>query len=98
MSEQPMKEKKPLAILREKRGGIPEPLMDRYRKQRKLRKSIVTVLEKGPKTVPEIAGLLGIPSHEVLWIVMGMKKYGDVKEGKEQDNYYEYMLLKEDAK
>jgi len=55
----------PREIIRE------EPLMH---------KPILAVLEAGPLTVPEIAEQIGCPSDEVLFWVMGMRRYGHVVE------------------
>ena len=92
------KEKKPIQILRDRRGGVPKERMENHRERTKIRKRITEALEDGPKTVPEIAKITGLPNHEVMWYVMGMKKYGEVAEGEERDEYYEYVLLKEENK
>ena len=94
MTEEPQKEK-PIKIIRERRGGVPKDLVERSRAQTKMRKKIIQALEDGPKTVPEVAKATAMPSHEVLWKLMGMKKYGLVVEGEERDGYYEYALKKE---
>jgi len=56
------------------------------------RQRILAVLSDGPKTVPEISAALGRPSHEVMFWVMGMRKYGLVAEAGEptDDGYYQY--------
>jgi predicted Rossmann fold nucleotide-binding protein DprA/Smf involved in DNA uptake len=41
---------------------------------------ILAALEAGPLTVPEIAEQIGSPSDEVLFWVMGMRRYGHVVE------------------
>ena len=94
MTEEPQKEK-PIKIIRERRGGVPKDLVERSRAQTKMQKAIIQVLEDGPKTVPEVAKAAAIPSHEVLWKLMGMKKYGLVVEGEERDGYYQYALKEE---
>jgi predicted transcriptional regulator len=88
-------EKKPIQVLRERRGGVPKELLERSRAHTKTRKKILQALKDGPKTVPEVAKATAMPSHEVLWRLMGMKKYGLVVEGGERDGYYEYALTKE---
>ena len=89
--EEPQKEK-PIKIVRERRGDVPPELFERARGQMKTRKKIIRALEDGPKTVPQIAKVTAMPSHEVLWKLMGMKKYGLVVEGEECNGYYEYAL------
>ena len=91
MPEEPRKEE-PIKIIRERRGGVPKDLMERSRLQAQTRKKIIQALEDGPKTVPEVAKATAMPSHEVLWKLMGMKKYGLVVEGEERDGYYQYAL------
>jgi len=94
MTEEPQTEK-PIKIIRKRRGGVRQELLERSRTQTKTRKRIVQALEDGPKTVPEIAKVTAIPGHEVLWKLMGMKKYGLVVEGEQRDGYYEYALKEE---
>lgn len=55
---------------------------------------IVAVLREGPKRIPEIAEALGHPSHEVMYWIMAMWRYGTVVEaGKADDEgYYQYKL------
>ena len=89
------RERKPIQVLRERRGGVPKELLERSRAQAKMRKKISEALEDGPKTVPEVAKATAMPSHEVLWKLMGMKKYGLVVEGEERDGYYQYALKEE---
>ena len=86
------KEKKPVQILRERCGGASKELMEQHRAQRKIQKQLKQALKEGPKTVPEIAKQTGIPSHDVLWHLMSMKKYGQIVEGQERESYYEYRL------
>jgi len=89
------KQKKPIQMLRERRGGVPKALTERNRQQARILKQLNAALEDGPKTPPELADAVGMPTHEVLWYLMGMRKYGEVVEGQERDDYYEYALAKE---
>jgi len=89
------KARKPLQILRERRGGLPKDLVQRNRSQTALRRKIVAALETGPKTVPELSAETGIPTDQTLYFVMALKKYGKVAEGAERDDYYEYVLIEE---
>jgi hypothetical protein len=83
---------KPIQILRERRGGVPKELMERSRRQAQMHKSLTAVLKDGPKTVPEIAQITKLPTHELFWYLMGMRKYGQIVEGEERDGYFEYAL------
>ena len=96
--KQEQESKKPIQILRARRGGLPHGLMDQNRRQKKLQKQLVEGLKNGPQTVPELAQIAGIPTHEVLWHVMCMKKYGKIVEGEECDGYFKYELSEESQK
>jgi len=87
--------KKAIQILRERRGGVPRELVERNRQQSMTRKRITEALRSKPSTVPELAREIDQPSHEVLWHVMGMKKYGKVVEAEQVDGYFKYQLIDE---
>ena len=89
------KEKPTSQILRERRGGVPKELLAFNRENTGIRRKITEALNDGPRTVPDIAGITGIPGHQVFWHLMSMKKYGKVVEGEERDSYYEYALKEE---
>lgn len=56
-----------------------------------MRDKILEVLQEGSKTVPEIAEAVGYPSPEVMYWVMGMRKYGHLTEdGENDEGYYLY--------
>jgi len=60
-----------------------------------MRARILKVLAAGPQTVPEIAEALGKPTHEVVFWVMGLRKYGYVAEIKEvtEEGYFRYQAI-----
>jgi hypothetical protein len=60
-----------------------------------MRARILEVLESGPQTIPQIAEALGKPSHEVVYWVMGLRKYGWIVEIKEvdDDGYFHYQAI-----
>lgn len=45
-----------------------------------MRDRIAALLQEGTKTVPEIAEALGAPTHETMFWVMAMRRYGMVEE------------------
>ena len=53
---------------------------------------ILATLAQGPLTVPEIAASLNRPSAEVMYWVMGMRRYGKVVELREptDDGFFQY--------
>jgi len=60
-----------------------------------MRGRILKTLAQGPLTVPEIASAIGSPTHEVMFWVMGMRKYGYVAELKEatDEGYCRYQAI-----
>ena len=68
------------------------------RREPGMRKKILEALEQGPKTVPELAGELGLPSRDVPWWVMGCVRYNFVEPTGEttSDGYHKYALTGEE--
>ena len=46
----------------------------------------------GPLTVPELSEATGLPSPDVLWHVMAMKRYGMLNEHAKDGDYFRYAL------
>jgi len=63
------------------------------------RRRILEALASGPLTVPEIAEAVGRPTHEVVFWVMGMRKYGHLAEIKEanDEGFYLYQALEKEG-
>ncbi|HHE46460.1 MAG TPA: MarR family transcriptional regulator [Bacteroidetes bacterium] len=60
-----------------------------------MRDKIIAVLQDGPKTIVEIAESLGCPSHEVMYWVMAMWRYGRIEETAvkpDDDGYFKYRV------
>jgi predicted Rossmann fold nucleotide-binding protein DprA/Smf involved in DNA uptake len=53
---------------------------------------ILAALHDGPLTIPEIARAIDSPTHEVVFWVMGMRRYGWLAEikGATVDGYFQY--------
>ena len=81
--------------LRQERKFIIQKTSARVSRQNKTVKAIKEELEKGDRTVPEIAEAVDLPAHEVLWYVAALKKYGEVLEAKKDSGYYRYKLAAE---
>ena len=64
-----------------------------------MRGPILAALADGPHTVPEIAAAIGHPAHEVVLWVMGMRRYGYLREvkGSAGDGYFRYEPAGRDA-
>ncbi len=70
--------------------GISEVMRD----EMVVRDKITDLLQQEPKTIPQIAEILGYPSREILIWVMAMWRYGSVEETGRADakGYYQYRL------
>ncbi len=92
-------QKKALAALRQRIGGIGEEKRQAQRHLMTARKSILKFLEAKPATVPQIARALEMPADEALWHVTGMRKYGKVIETGEDGDYplYAPVVFEEQA-
>ncbi len=63
---------------------------------------ILAALKTGPLTVPEIAEQIGYPSNEVLFWIMGMRRYGHVVEvigdsSPTDEGYFRYASVSQEA-
>ena len=69
------------------------------RDEQVMRRQILAVLADGPLTVPEIAAALERPTHEVMFWVMGLRKYGWLAEDKEvnDDGYFRYEAVEREG-
>ena len=69
------------------------------RDEQVMRRRILAALEDGPLTVPEIATAVERPSHEVMFWVMGLRKYGWLGEIKEvtDEGYYRYQVVEREG-
>lgn len=69
------------------------------RDEQVMRRHILAALEDGPLTVPEIATAVERPSHEVMFWVMGLRKYGWLAEIKEvtDEGYYRYQVVEREG-
>jgi predicted transcriptional regulator len=86
-----------LKALREAHRDTVERTQALLKEQQAFRKRLREVMAHGPQTVPEIAAAADLPSEEVLWHVMAMKKYDLVREVGKDGEYYQYVLAEEVA-
>jgi hypothetical protein len=72
--------------------------LETARQETGMRKRILETLEAGPKTIPEIAASLGLPSSKVLWWVMGCVRYSFVEPSGETtpEGYHKYRIAGRD--
>lgn len=85
-------DKELLKRLREDRKAAVERARKASREQAGDIKKIKAALKGGGSTVPDLAGVLGMPESRVLWYVAALRKYGDVVEGEKKGDYYAYQL------
>jgi hypothetical protein len=71
---------------------LPRDIREVIREEPVMRPRILAALAGGPLTVPQIAEAVGAPTHEVVFWVMGMRRYGWLAEikGSEVDGYFAY--------
>ena len=69
------------------------------REEHVMRARILEVLGAGPLTIPELAAAIGCPTHEVVLWVMGMRRYGHVREikGATDEGYFRYEAVAKGA-
>jgi hypothetical protein len=64
-----------------------------------MRSQILQLLAEGPRTVPEIAEALGRPTHEAMFWVMGMRRYGWLREtGVADEGYFRYQAVEREKR
>lgn len=90
--DKPAKEKTPLTLLRERRGGMSDELKEYFKEQQRIRKALREALKGGAKSVPEIAAACSLDKQATLWHVMAMRRYGELVEAAEQNGYPLYAL------
>ena len=70
-------------------------LREIVREEPVMRAQILALLQGGARTIPEIAAALGVPTHEVVFWVMGMRRYGHLREvkGATDEGYFRYEAI-----
>jgi predicted transcriptional regulator len=66
-----------------------------YKEQRRIQQEICKIIRDTPKTVPDVAMAISLPTHEVLWHLTAMKKYGIVAESGMCGDYPLYQKAEE---
>lgn len=90
-------QKAALAAFRERMGGISDAKKAHERTVRAARAAIRKGLAAAPATVPALATAVSLPTHEVLWHLTAMRKYGLVSEAGEEEGYPQYALVETPA-
>ena len=84
--------------LKDRRGPVPERLLDSVRENNAARAAVKRALASGPLTVPEIAAASDLPAATILWTVTAMRKYGSVLEDSTDGSYVRYALAAKDPR
>jgi predicted transcriptional regulator len=84
--------RRPIDVLRERQGERTPEQKDYFKRQTQVRKAMLEALKEAPRTIPELAARCGLPSEEVVWNVMAMRRYGKLIEGDLRGDYYCYRL------
>ena len=74
-------------------------LREIVREEPVMRGRILALLAGSPMSVPEIATSMACPTHEVMFWVMAMRRYGHLREvkGVGSDGYFRYEAIVKDA-
>jgi hypothetical protein len=67
------------------------------REEMAMHQPILDAVAEGPRTVPQLAERIGHPSNEVVYWVMGMRRYGLLVESSEPDDdgYFAYAAVRQ---
>lgn len=93
MTDQAMQEryKRELKVARERRGAPSAERAEARKELSRVRKVLLSALEDGPKTIPELAAATGVEASLVLWHVAALRKYNQVADGPKQGDYIAYL-------
>ena len=84
-----------LKYLRVQHAETVERTQALLKEQKRVQKEVCQVIRENPKTVPEIAEAVNMPSDEVLWYIASFKKYGIVVEDGMCADYPMYRRVEE---
>jgi DNA-directed RNA polymerase specialized sigma subunit len=79
-----------------KKRTVPKELVEKSKEFNRIKKLFTQALKAGPKTVPEVAAELNMPSAEAMYWMMTLRKYELIVETEEvtDEGYYKYTLVK----
>lgn len=82
--------------LREKLGGIPGQAKEQLKEFNQQKRKIMDALKEGELTVKQLAEKLQMPTHDVMFYLSSLVKYGQVAVGEidDMDEYFTYKLNK----
>lgn len=82
--------------LREKLGGIPGQAKEQLKEFNQQKRKIMDALKEEELTVKQLAEKLQMPTHDVMFYLSSLVKYGQVAVGEidDMDEYFTYKLNK----
>ncbi len=80
-------------ILKAKQG-VSQEARENLKAFTRMKKAILDALKDHELTIPQLAGKLNLPAHEVMFHLMSLLKYGFVETGPVDDNdeYFYYKI------
>jgi len=86
---------KTFRYLREKRE-VPQEVKDNLKNFNRIKKTILDALQENELTVDQLAGILNMPKHEVVYYLLSLVKFGYVQTGTidDMDEYFSYKIKK----
>lgn len=84
-----------LKRLRRQHAATVEQTQKLLKEQKRVQQEICMVLRDTPKTVPEVAEAINMPTYEVLWHMASFKKYGLIIETGMCEDYPLYQKVEE---
>ncbi len=87
-----------LKQVREKHKDTVARTQELLKGQKKIYREINLAIKGEPKTVPEIAQEIGLPTHVVLWNLTALIKYGTISESEMSGEYFLYTNTEEKDK
>ena len=82
-----------------KKFGVNERAREYSKKYKEIQKRILETLQKGPKSIPQIAEILNLPTDVITYYLMTCRKFGyiNVAGMDDMDEYFLYELEKEES-
>ncbi len=80
--------------LREQLGGVPEQAKNKLKAYSQQKKRIIEALKDEELTIKQLADKLEMPTHEVMYYLNSLVKFGQVLVGDidDMDEYFTYKL------
>jgi predicted transcriptional regulator len=67
------------------------------REQKKIHQAICKALKEKEMSVPDLAILLDLPPHDILWHLTALKRYNIIAESEMSGEYFLYKMAEQEA-